>query len=229
MKNVDIQNIVGRIKDKEGRNPFIAIASLITFPKTIPLNIILSFMFSIGVYIIGLIVLSYLNAGWIIITIIALITVLPAIVFFILSFQKLTTTDLLNNIKDVLLSVVPPIQELYTTLDEGQKENLSRGQFTLKVINEVVIPNFISLIPFLPFRKKFIKSINKAIDKLGKVNKETVVEESSELSSTLWFENIEKNIDRSISVLSKPFTVTLYLYFGFWFLLWLFFLLKFLG
>lgn len=220
---INYQKLLSHYEDENGQNPFFAALNLITFIKTIPFQIVKALVVALGIYCLMNGVLFYISASWSAILFSLLGGLIPVVFLGVTGSLKFITDAFLENVSDLLLGIMKPIDNIYDVWKKNSNEKISRKEFTARFLKEAIVPKILQMIPKVFFKKQLTKRLEKVVDNVIKTNEKELDDSFSdddiEAKKTYLKKSItgvEKAINASKKGFNTPFNWVLRIALFFW-------------
>jgi len=169
---MDIKEIVNSYTEKDSDNPIYAAFNLITFAKAIPWHIGKAVILALLLYFVLTFAMYKMGFSFVFLFIGFVLGLIWAVIVGVTAGIKFITSGLIGNFTDLLTGVVEPVDQMYDKWQSTSGEDGSRAAFFRDVTKEVIVPEFTSMLTFLPFKgsiEKFIQLfLDRVFDGLGK-------------------------------------------------------------
>lgn len=210
-----LKSLADNYQDKNGNNPFVSAISILTFLKSIPIHMFFaalsSLMFFITMTWITLAMFSEVNL--LMKFIVYVFGIIPALIIAVVAFAKYVTSSFLSSLKELLIGILQPIDDIYDKWKEVSTEKISKKEFISKFFREVIFPNLKNQLIGIFFKKKLTKAL--ALLSTNFFSNDSVEDEDNTkngddntLKSSIKY--IRSSINAIDRVFSKPFYWSLY-------------------
>lgn len=211
-----LQDFVDSYTDANGDNPISAAFSLWTIAKTIPIQVLKAgivgwFFVGISLLVAWLLQLPFLYFVG--------LQVLAALGFVFLTFFaafKFISDFVVNAVTELITGILSPIDDMYEVYQNSSENNLSRFQFSKKVVREVVLPRVSDILKFIPMKNRITKVIGVFADKVGDERDDISYEEITDSSVKSMMAKINSASKTTRSIVGKPFYVGVFYYVVLW-------------
>lgn len=212
----EIKEFVESYTDANGDNPISAAFSLWTIAKATPFQLIkaglfgwffLSISFILG-WILGLPFLYFL-----------IMQITALVIFVFLTFFaaiKFLSSIVVNAVAELISGILSPIDDMYEVYDEASEDNLSRFQFSKKVLQEVVFPRVSDILKFVPMKKSISKTLSIFVSNASVDDDDVSYEEITNSSVKSMMAKVNKAANNTKSIIGKPFYISIILYLMLW-------------
>ncbi len=207
-----VKDLLSGLETENGYSPVSGVLNTITFGKSIPLYIILSFFIAFVCEI------AFCTLTWMLIDSIVgciFLTVLSLILFVYQFFTGtifLVVYNLVDNIEHILLGTLEPIERVYEKWTDSGKLKMSKKEFVSTVLKEEVIPGVLNSIYLGNFKEKVQSCISIDLD----VNE---LEGEDEIDISY---GINRGLEKSKKGVTKPYVMSFKILGGFSLLIILF-------
>jgi len=176
MNNKKIKEFVLSYEDENGNNPITSVFNIMTFSKAIPFEIVKGIIVALSIYIIVNISFVSFDLNWYIIASSVIVGLIPTITLAIVASLSNISTLFIDTVNSILLGVLHPFNIIY---DQYLKYNddISKKDFLLSIIRDVIIPNVLKGIPSF-FRSKINKNLYIYIDNFEDLSEENLKDDN---------------------------------------------------
>jgi len=221
MDSQKIKDLFDKTNGVDSKNILEAGFNLLTFTKSIPFNIIKAVIIAVLLYLVLNGLFFYLGVDWWV-RIVGLVGGLIGGVFLVFTGSlKFIVSSFIDNVSDLLTGTLEPIEKVYDNYQETSDGNMNKKEFTMGVIQAVVVPNLLGAISVVPFKGSLEKNLNSFLGNMVSENaaqpkKTTVVKDDNNDSNFLtnMIGSIQKGTDKTKSGINKPFNLTLWVFGG---------------
>ncbi len=226
MKSEDLKKFLEQ--QKEGgsdSNPIMAGLSLLTFGKSIPINVIKAVVLAVLIYVLINIGLYFLGVDWWIQLIALIGGLIGGVILAFTGSIRFVAHSFIDSVSELLVGTLNPIESIYQNWQATSNEKISKKEFTMNVLQQVVVPNVLGSISKLPFKNTLSKNLssiigNIATDQNIKTQKLAVKEVGdNDDDDPTFLSNMIGTIEHSASKtrrgLNAPFKYSLWFFIGF--------------
>lgn len=161
----DLKNALETFTDEDGNNPLTAGTSILTFAKTIPLQIFKSVVLALLIFILLLVLLVWLQAPTWLVIIATIIGFCGMIAMSVTGILKFITDAFFGNVRDLISSILYPMDKVYDDFRKDERDpNMSKAAFFEKVLEDVVKPKIQGTIDKVPYGSKISMRLDKLFD-----------------------------------------------------------------
>jgi len=206
----DIKTALETFTDLKGNNPLTAGASLLTFGKTIPLQIFKSVALALLLFVVFLVLIVWLQAPiWLII--IATITgFCGMIAMSATGILKFITDSFFGNVSELISSLLYPIDKVYDDFRQDERDpNISKKEFFGKVLQEVVKPKIQDSIGNVPYGSKISARLEELVDDIVQDEAFAASAEDDDTPAMNFSQPINLAVRKSAKKINTPFRFVL--------------------
>jgi len=227
MKAEDLKKFLEQQKEEDNDgNAIMAGLNLLTFGKSIPINVVKAVVFAVLIYLVINVVLYFLGVEWWI-QLIALIGGFfgGAVLAFTASI-RFVAHSFIDSVSELLVGTLNPIESIHQNWQATSDEKITKKEFTLNVLQEVIVPNVLGSVSKLPFKNTLAKNLTSMIgniatdENIAKLNiAKKEEDENDDDDDPTFFSNMIGTIENSASKtrrgLNAPFKYSLWIFFAF--------------
>lgn len=162
--SVDFNQLINKYIENENIKTFGSAVNLSTFPATatqlITRSVILASLSNLFVTAL----LFYFSTSWTIIILGMIVSIISTVALAITISLKQVSHAFLEEIQNILLGLINPIEKIYRIYQKSDLVNLSKEDFAKKFLKENMIPKLFQKTKSFPFKSKLEKIVIKLVE-----------------------------------------------------------------